>query len=164
MVSLQAEFQKMYSKDETKLLSKEFWIVFARRCELVPELKHKKKKWVLYDTGLRDIDLKFEITRREAMVMIEVNSREETRRLEIFETLQKYRMLIEYGFSQPLTWDFCFVRESGQQVCRIYTSLSNVDFHQQMQWPMIFNFFIDNMLILEKNFMEIKDGLDAELF
>ncbi|MDO8928513.1 MAG: hypothetical protein Q7W54_05955, partial [Bacteroidota bacterium] len=44
--------KNMYSKDETKLLRKEFWIVFARRCEIVPELSHKKKKWVLYDTGL----------------------------------------------------------------------------------------------------------------
>lgn len=154
----------MYSKDETKLLRKELWIVFARRCEIVPELRHKKKKWVLYDTGLRGIDLKFEVTRREALVMIEVNSRDEARRLEIFETLQKYRMLLEVGFAEPLTWDFCFMRESGQEVCRIYTSLLNVDFHQQIQWPTIFNFFIDNMLILENNLMEIKDGLDAELF
>ncbi|HAH23468.1 MAG TPA: DUF4268 domain-containing protein [Prolixibacteraceae bacterium] len=154
----------MYSKDETKILRKEFWIVFARRCEIVPELRFKKKKWVLYDTGLRGIDLKFEVTRKEALVMIEINSHEESRRLQVFETMQKYRLLLEDGFTTPLTWDHCFVRESGQEVCRIYTSLPNVDFHQQMQWPTIFNFFIDNMLILENNLMDIKDGLDAELF
>jgi hypothetical protein len=154
----------MYSKDETKILRKEFWIVFARRCEIVQELKHKKKKWVLYDTGLRGIDLKFEVTRKEALVMIEINSQEESRRLEIFETIQKYRLMLEDGFTVPLTWDFCFVRDSGQEVCRIYTALPNVDFHQQVQWPSIFNFYIDNMLLLENNLMEIKDGLDAELF
>ena len=154
----------MYSKEQTKLLSREFWIVFARRCEIVPELRLKKKKWVLYDTGLRGIDLKFEINRKEALVMIEVNSQEENRRQEIYETIQKYRLMLENGFTLPLTWDRCFVRESGQVVCRIYISLSNVDFHQQMQWPLIYNFFIDNMLILENNLMEIKDGLDAELF
>lgn len=154
----------MYSKDESKLLRKEFWIVFARRCEIVPELQHKKKKWVLYDTGLSGIDLKFEVTRNEALVMNEVNSRLENRRLEIFETLQKYRLLLEAGFQEPLTWDFYFVRESGQEVCRIYKSLSNVDFHRQNQWPDIFNFMIDNMLLLENNLMEIKDGLEAELY
>ena len=154
----------MYSKDEAKLLRKEFWIVFARRCEIVPELKYKKKKWILYDTGLSGIDLKFDVTRNEAMVMIEINSREEVRRFEIFETMQKYRMLLEEGFAEPLIWDFCFVRESGQEVCRIYTSLPNVDFHRQNQWPDIFNFLIDNMLILENNLMEIKDGLEAELY
>jgi len=96
--------------------------------------------------------------------MIEINSREEERRLEIYETLQKYRLLLEEGFSEPLIWDFCFERESGQEVCRIYTQLPNVDFHQQMQWPEIFNFLIDHMLILENNFMEIKEALEAELY
>lgn len=154
----------MYSKEEAKQLSKEFWVVFARRCEIVPELMHKKKKWVLYDTGLNGIDLKFEVTRKEAIVMIEINHRQEARRLEIFETLQKYRLLLEDGFPEALTWDFCFTRESGQEVCRIYTSLQNVDFHRQNQWPDIFNFLIDNMLILENNFMDIRDGLEAELY
>lgn len=146
------------------MLRKEFWIVFARRCEIVPELHHKKKKWVLYDTGLSGIDLKFEVSRTEALVMIEINSRLESRRLEIFEALQKYRKFLEEGFAEPLEWDICFVRESGQEVCRIYTSLQNVDFHRQTQWPEIFNFMIDNMLLLENNLMEIKDVLEVELY
>lgn len=154
----------MYSKNESKLLRKEFWIVFARRCEIVPELRSKKKKWVLYDTGLSGIDLKFEVSRTEALVMIEINNRLENRRLEIFETLQKYRKFLEDGFSEPFTWDFCYERDSGQEVCRIYTSLPNVDFHRQNQWPDIFNFLIDNMLLLENNLMEIKDVLEAGLF
>ena len=154
----------MYSKEEAKLLRKEFWIVFARRCEIVPQLKHKKKKWVLYDTGLSGIDLKFEVTRTEALVMIEINSRLENRRLEIFEELLKYRKFIEEGFDLPLEWDICYTRESGQEVCRIYTSISNVDFHRRNQWPDIFNFLIDNMLLLENNLMEIKDILEAKLY
>lgn len=145
-------------------MRKEFWIVFARRCEIVPELRSRKKKWVLYDTGLSGIDLKFEVTREKAMVMVEINIKQENRRLEAFETIQKYRMMLEEGFAEPLIWDFCVSREGGQEVCRIYTSLSNVDFHRQNQWPDIFNFFIDNMLILENNFMEIKDGIEAELY
>ena len=163
-LSLASEKLKMYGKDETKQLRKEFWIVFARRCEIVQELLHKKKKWVLYDTGLNGIDLKFEVTRQEALVMIEINSRDELRRLHIFDTLQKYRKLLEIGFAEPLIWDFCYSREGGQEVCRIYTSLPNVDFHQQIQWPTIFNFFIDNMLVLENNLLDIKDGLDVELY
>ena len=154
----------MYSKDESKRLIKEFWIVFARRCEIVPKLRLKKKKWVLYDTGLRGIDLKFDVTRTEALVMIEINSKEEVRRLELFESMLKCRKFLEEGFVIPLIWDFCYVRESGQEVCIIYTLLPNVDFHRQNQWPDIYNFLIDNMLILESNFMEIKDAIEAELY
>lgn len=154
----------MYSKEEAKQLHREFWIVFARRCEIVPQLRYKKKKWVLYDTGLNGIDLKFDVSRTEATVMIEINSRKEERRLEIFETLLKYHKFLEEGFENPLEWDFCYTRESGQEVCRIYCLLPNVDFHRQNQWPEIFNFFIHNMLILEHNLMELKDLLEAELY
>lgn len=157
-------FSGMYSKEEAKQLHREFWIVFARRCEIVPQLRYKKKKWVLYDTGLSGIDLKFDVSRTNATVIIEINSRKEERRLEIFETLQKYQKFLEEGFDEPLEWDFCYERESGQEVCRISRSLPNVDFHRQNQWPDIFNFFIDNMLILENNLMELKDVLEAELF
>lgn len=145
-------------------MRKEFWIVFAQRCEIHQELRYRKKKWVLYDTGLSGIDLKFDVSRTEALVMIEINCRKEERRLEIFETMQKYRLLLEEGFQEPLVWDFYYTRESGQEVCRIYRELANVDFHRQNQWPDIFNFFIDNMLILENNLIEIKDALEAELF
>lgn len=161
---MQTQISEMYSKDEVKILRKEFWIVFAQRCEIHPELRYRKKKWVLYDTGLAGIDLKFDVSRTEATVMIEVNSRKEERRLEIFETLQKYRKFLEEGFGDPLEWDFCYERESGQEVCRISRSLPNVDFHCQNQWSDIFNFFIDNMLILENNLMELKDVLEAELY
>lgn len=154
----------MYSKEEAKILRKEFWIVFARRCEIVPQLMHKKKKWVLYDTGLSGIDLKFEVNRTEALVMIEINSRLENRRLQIFETLLKCRKFIEEGFDHPLEWDICYTRESGQEVCRIFTFMPNVDFHRRNQWPDIFNFLIDNMLLLENNLMEIKDILEVELY
>jgi hypothetical protein len=153
----------MYSQDQAKLLRKEFWIRFAQRCEIHPELRNRKKKWVLYDTGLSGIDLKFDVTRTEAAVIIEINSRKENRRLEIFETLQKYRILLEDGFEEPLIWDFCYERESGEEVCRIYKILSGVDLHRQNQWPDIFNFLIKNMLILERNFLEIKDGLEADI-
>jgi hypothetical protein len=31
-------------EDELKLLRKEFWILFAKRCEIVPQLRRRKKK------------------------------------------------------------------------------------------------------------------------
>jgi hypothetical protein len=153
----------MYSKDELKLLRKEFWILFAKRCEIVPQLRRRKKKWILYDTGISGIDLKFDVNREQALVMIEINSRKEERRLEIFETLEKYKRILENGFPDGLIWDFCVVRESGQEVCRIYAAMDHVDFHRQNQWPDIYNFFIENMLKLETNFLEIQEVLKEEL-
>lgn len=158
------DFFKMYSKEQAKQISQEFWIVFARRCEIVPELKSRKKKWILYDTGLKGIDLKFETERKSVSVILEINDNKPGRRNEIFETILKYKNQIEEWYSEPLIWDNSFVRDSGQEVCRIYKTLEGVNFLDKLQWPDIFNFMIDNMLILEQNFLKIKDIIEFELY
>ena len=153
----------MYTQEKAKQIRQQFWDTFAKRCEIVPELRHRKKKWVLYDTKISGVDLKFEVDRNEALVMIEINSSTEDRRLQIYETLEKYKLLLEDGFEDGLIWNFCFIRESGQQVCRIFEKMPHADIHRQSQWPDIYNFLIENMLKLEANFMEIRDALQEEI-
>lgn len=152
----------MYTQEEAKRLRKQFWILFGKRCKAVPELQERKKKWMLYDTKITGLDLKFEVNRTSASVMIELNHRNENKRLDLFEKLQKYRPIIEDGFTDGLKWDFLYVRDSGEEICRIYTELEGVDIHRQKQWPDIFNFFIENMLQLENNFLDIRDALKEE--
>ncbi|WP_159517996.1 DUF4268 domain-containing protein [Sunxiuqinia indica] len=153
----------MYTQEQAKQLRKQFWTLFGKRCKAVPELQEKKKKWVLYDTKISGLDLKFDVNRQSASVMIELNHRNENKRLDLYEKLQKYRPLLEDGFENGLEWDFLYVRESGEEVCRIYIEMEGVDIHRQKQWPDIFNFFIENMLKLESNFMDIRDVLKEEL-
>ena len=154
----------MYSREEIKQLRKDFWTMFGKRCEVHPQLMHKKRKWILHQTKISNVALKFEVGRKNAQVMIEITHRRETRRLEAFETIEKYKVLLEEGFEEGLTWDFCFMREdSYQEVCRIYHSLEGVDLHRQHQWPDIYNYFIEAMIKLESNFLEIRDLVKEEL-
>lgn len=153
----------MYSKEEAKNIRKKFWDTFGKRCEIVPELICRKKKWILYDTKITGIDLKFDAGRQSAEVIIEINNKSESRRLQIYEALEKYKVILEQDFEDGLIWDYCFTRESGQEVCRIYEKMMNIDIHKQKQWPDIYNFLIENMLRLETNFLEIRDVLKEEL-
>lgn len=154
----------MYSKEEVKKLSIDFWDLFKKRCEVHPDLKFKKKKWILHRTKIRGVALRFEIGRKNAKVMLELNHRSENLRIKAFETIERYKVILEEGFENGLIWEFYHEREdSGQEVCRIYTILENVDLHRQNQWPDIYNFFIENMIKLETNFLEISDILREEL-
>ncbi len=153
----------MYTREEAKLLRKKFWTLFGKRCKIVPELAYRKKKWILYDTKIAGLDLKFDVDRNAATVMIEVNHKNEDKRLNIFEKLGKYKVILEEGFEEGLQWELCVSRKSGEEVSRIFVSQEGFDIHRQNQWPDIYNFFIDNMLKLEANFMEIRDLLKEEL-
>ncbi|KAF0238610.1 MAG: hypothetical protein FD181_822 [Prolixibacteraceae bacterium] len=81
-----------------------------------------------------------------------------------FEILERYKIVLEEGFENGLIWEFYHLRgDKGQEVCRIYTQLGNVDWHRQNQWPEIYNFFIKNMLQLEENFLMVKEVVKEEL-
>ena len=149
----------MYSKDELKNLKLEFWESFAAFCEVQPYLRGRKKIWTLYDTKVKGVELKFDATREGAFVILEVNHRGEEARLEMFERLAWYKDTLETDFPEGLTWDICFVRDTGKQVARIYTSKSGIDFHRRQDWGEFFSFMASQMYLLERNFMSIAEYL-----
>jgi len=59
----------MLSKEERRALSQSFWTQFDEFCETIPDLAGRKKKWILHDTKISHIDLKFRsISRKISMV------------------------------------------------------------------------------------------------
>ena len=134
----------MYSKDELKNLKLEFWESFAAFCEVQPYLRGRKKTWVLYDTKVKGVELKFDATREGAFVIAR---------------LTWYKDTLEMDFPEGLTWDICFVRDTGKQVARIYTAKSGIDFHRRQDWGEFFSFMASQMYLLERNFMSIAEYL-----
>lgn len=63
----------MYSKDALKQPKIEFWTAFAAWCEVQSQLRGRKKTWLLYDTKVKGVELKFDATRNGAYVILEVN-------------------------------------------------------------------------------------------
>lgn len=154
----------MYTQEEAKQLRLQFWEQFGRRCRVHPELSQRKKNFILHRTKVSGVALRFEADRQAARVILELGQRNEDRRLKAFEILQKYKVVLEEGFPEGLIWEFFHQREdSSKEVCRIYTELPGVDIHRQNQWPEFYNFFIDNMLKLEENFLMLRDVFKEEL-
>lgn len=154
----------MYSRKEKKKLTIDFWQLFKKRCAIHPKLQFKKKKWILHQTKIKGVAFRFDVGRKNAEVILELHNSSERLRLKAFEILERYKGIIEEGFENGLTWEFYYQRpDSGQEVCRIYTTLENVDWHNQNQWPDVYNFFIENMIKLEENFLLTRDVLEEEL-
>lgn len=149
----------MYSKEELKALKLEFWESFAAFCEVQPYLRGRKKIWVLYDTKVKGVELKFDANREGAYVILEVNHRREDLRLEMFERLTWYKEMLEADFPEGLVWDICFVRETGREVARIYTAQEELDLHRRSDWGAFFKFMAEAMFRLERNFLGIAEYL-----
>lgn len=115
--------------------------------------------WMLHHTKVDHVQLKFDLQQNQVRVAIELSHRDEDERLRMFEKLESCKLLLEEGFESGLIWDFAFVKENGHEVCCIFTRLEGVDYHQTDNWPQIFSFMANNMFLLERNFIEIRDIL-----
>ena len=115
--------------------------------------------WVLYNTKVKGVELKFDVNRQGAYVILEVNHRQEEQRLEMLEKLTWYKENLETGFPEGLIWDICYVRETGKEVARIYTKKEGIDFHRREDWGEFFSFMAQQMYLLEGNFMKIAEYL-----
>ncbi|MBN2729138.1 MAG: DUF4268 domain-containing protein [Bacteroidales bacterium] len=152
----------VYSKEDQKQLSVSFWSTFGEVSK--PFLrKNDKKKWMLYNTRVKGVELKFFVGRKHASVILEMNHRNEDVRLFTFELLHSYREILHCGLQSDLEWVLIEELPSGKEVSVAQVKMENVDFHRQDDWPFIFDFFMMNMLVLENNFLEISEPIRADV-
>jgi hypothetical protein len=147
----------MYTKDELKQLKKEFWEGFGLYCSNIPALEKRKSKFMLYNTKIRGVELKFDANRDGAFVILEINHSNATKRFELYEKFELYKSIIEEPFHEGLIWDFAYIRECGTEVCRIYTQKFGIDIHKRIQWNEFYQFMSSEMLKLEKGFKIVKE-------
>ena len=150
----------MYTKEEIKELKKEFWEGFGTYCSQIPALKKRKSKFMLYNTKMKGVELKFDATRDGAYVILEINHPDDTKRFELFEKFELYKSIMEKQFPAGLIWDFAYVRECGTEVCRIYTTKQGIDIHRRIQWMEFYQFMASEMNKLEKAFKTVKEALE----
>jgi hypothetical protein len=114
--------------------------------------------WILDNTGIKGLDLRFDVGRENIIVALEINIKKEENRLALYEKLETVKRLFEKEFGEPLVWDFAYTKENGREVCRVYVEQPG-DMHVQESWSEIFTFMIDRMIRMEKAFLEVKDYL-----
>ncbi len=148
----------MYSKEEAKQLRLEFWQKLGNRTRRLPGQKGRKRLWILDNTGIKGVDLRFDVGHGKIIVALEINIKNEEKRLALYEKLEAAKGLFEEHFGGPMIWDFAYVKDGVREVCRVYVEQPG-DFSVQDDWPEIFTFMIDRMMRLEKAFLEVKDYL-----
>ncbi|MGK4567570.1 DUF4268 domain-containing protein [Flavobacterium sp. 3HN19-14] len=135
----------MYSREETQRLKREFWIAFAEKYP---------RKWMLYDTKIKDFSFKFYVDNRKAQVLIDIEHRNEEKRLQYFEKLESLKSILEEEFVKNLVFEKNFHLENGKTISRIWVEKENVSVSNRNYWDVIFDFFEEKMTALELFYRE----------
>ncbi|MEZ0181604.1 DUF4268 domain-containing protein [Flavobacterium oncorhynchi] len=145
----------MYSKEESQRIKREFWVAFAEK---------SPRKWVLYDTKIKDFSFKFYVDNKKAQVLIDIEQRSDEKRNAYFEKLEALKNILDEEFIKDLVFEKNHTLESGKTISRIWVEKTGVGFSNRNNWDAIFDFFNENMHALEMFYLEydefIKD-IDA---
>ncbi|MET3026881.1 DUF4268 domain-containing protein [Flavobacterium sp. UW10123] len=135
----------MYSKEESQRIKREFWVAFAEKYP---------RKWVLYDTKIKDFSFKFYVDNKKAQVLIDIEQRSDEKRIAYFEKLEALRNILEEEFIKDLVFEKNHTLESGKTISRIWVEKLGVGFSNKNTWDTIFDFFNENMHALEMFYLE----------
>jgi len=149
----------MFSKEEAKKLREEFWDQFKELSARRRERKRLPGNWLLTQTGIKALNLRFHVDREVAQVGIDLETRNMDKRIELYEKLESLKTLLEKAMEAPMNWELEYIRENGKSVSRIYLEKENIDIYNKESWSRAHQFMYENMMKLEGFFKEYGDFL-----
>jgi len=145
----------MYSKEESLKIKKEFWIQFA---EAYP------RKWILYDTKIKDVTFKFYVDNKKALVLLDIEPKEEDKRKIYFEKIESLKTILTEDYLPEAILERNYYLETGKVISRIWVDKFDVSLNNKATWEEIFDFFNETMSQFELFFYEYEDYIkDLEI-
>jgi len=145
----------MYSKVEALLIKKEFWTEFALAYP---------RKWLLYDTKIKDFTFKFYVDNKKAQVLLDIEPKDEEKRKIYFEKIESLKNILFDEYLPEAILERNFYLENGKIISRIWVEKLDVSLNNKKYWPEIFDFYNDVMTQFELFFFEHEDYIkDLEM-
>lgn len=138
----------MFNKEESKKIRQEFWIFFGKR---------HPHKWLLYNTKIKDLNLKFTFDTKKAQVSIDSESNDPIFKNYYYEKLVSLKTIFIHEVSSQVMFDDNYILPNGKIIARCYIELENVSIHNKNTWVEVFDFFNEYMSKMETVFLEHKE-------
>lgn len=138
----------MFSKQEAIKIKKEFWTAFG---------KSFPRKWLLYNTKIKDFSFKFFVDARKAEVSLDIEMKDQEARHAYFEKIQSLETILNEALDLEVVLDEYYTLDTGKVISRAWVSLYDVSLYNKETWQAIFEFFVEKMTAFETVFHEYED-------
>lgn len=146
----------MYSKDEKKKYTSDFWNSFGLYMKKYNR-DFGRIKWVNYRTNVKDIYFRLNISNKQASVSIELQHNDDGIRELMFDQFKELKVVLEDNFNGDLTWDNETFNSFNQPIISISEQLHNVSIYNRDDWPKTFQFFEKRIVGLHTFWVEFNE-------
>ncbi|RZJ65166.1 MAG: DUF4268 domain-containing protein [Flavobacterium sp.] len=140
----------MFSKEESQRIKREFWIAFAEKYP---------RKWLLYDTKIKDFTLKFHADNKKAEVMIAIENRDDEKRYAYYDKMLSLRSILLEEHVPDAIFEKDFYLEN-KTISKIWVEKTGISINNKATWDDIFDFFNEQMNAFELFFHEFSDFIN----
>lgn len=146
----------MFSKEESAQLRKEFWISFG---------KSFPRKWVLYNTKIKDFSFKFVAENKSALVCLDIESNDNNKNKLLFDQILELKDILIEDYLPDIIFDEIYMLGNGKIIHRIYVKF-NGDFniHNKNTWQNTFIFFKEAMHQFEEFYEFYEDFIKQAIY
>ncbi|WP_297984507.1 DUF4268 domain-containing protein [uncultured Chryseobacterium sp.] len=137
----------MFSKEEAQRFKQEFWTAFG---------KSFPRKWLLYDTKIKDFSFKFSADSKKAEVSLDIEMKDEVYRNAYFEKIWSLEDMLKDEIGEFVKDEY-YEAENGKVFARFWVTKENVSIFNKNSWQEIFEFFVEKMDGFERFFYEYED-------
>lgn len=145
----------MFSKEEALQIKKDFWIAFAAE---------SPRKWLLYNTKIKDVTFKFYIDNKKAQVLLDIEPKDENKRIIYYEKVESLKNILLEEYLPDAIFERNFYLQNGKILSRVWVEKEGISINNKNTWPEVFEFFIEKMDAFERFFYEHEDYIkDLEI-
>ncbi|MBT8301034.1 MAG: DUF4268 domain-containing protein, partial [Maribacter sp.] len=101
----------MFSKEESKILRHDFWLSFG---------KSYPQKWILYNTRIKGLTLKFHFGLKKAMVSLDIEHSDLARRIVLWDNLISLKSILKEKYITNVLFADSIVVDNHKKISRIY--------------------------------------------
>lgn len=141
----------MFNKEEAQKIKREFWIAFAQEYP---------RKWLLYNTKIKDFSFKFHVDNKKAMVSLDIETKDDEHRKIYFEKIESLKNILREEYLYDALFERNFQLDNGKIISRIWVQIDNISINNKLTWPTIFEFFALKMDSFEFFFYEYEDYIN----
>lgn len=138
----------MYSKAEAKKLREDFWISFG---------KSFPRKWVLYNTKIKDFSFKFYFDTKKAIVSLDIEDNILSNRILYYEKLISLKSILLEEYLPDAIFEDCYFLDNKKEISRVYVQKENVNIHNKDTWRETMEFLYEKMSKFEEFWYEYED-------
>ncbi|GET45195.1 DUF4268 domain-containing protein [Capnocytophaga felis] len=143
----------MYSKAEAKKLREDFWISFG---------KSFPRKWVLYNTKIKDFSFKFYFDTKKAIVSLDIEDNILSNRILYYEKLISLKSILLEEYLPDAIFEDCYFLDNKKEISRIYVQKENVNIHNKDTWRETMEFLYEKMSKFEEFWYEYEDVIKED--